>query len=151
MGRHYQALYPSSISFCCIQEEKLLSATPRDEVSFSQSMVILISSTSTVAESVVKNASPTLIMEDTVGYVSLQERDAQETEQILVIHEVRLLPDPPGSSTKKTSGTCKKKVILALMIEDEEAKVEIQLPNDIPPKLPNALMDRLTRMQSIHW
>ena len=40
-------------------------------------------------------------MKDTAGYVPSQAVVAQETEQIPLIPEVRLRPDPPGSLTKK--------------------------------------------------
>ena len=98
----------------------MFSAIARDKSSFLQSMVILISSTSTPTESVIETVSPMLIMEDTTRYVPPQEGDGMETEQVLFIPKVRLRPEPPSSSMKKNFGTRKKKSISALMMEDEE-------------------------------
>ena len=92
-----------------------------------------------VTDSVVEAMLPTLIMEDAIVYVPLQARMGLETEQVLVIPEIRIPTDLPGSSMKKSSGSCKSKVVSALLMDDEEAMVEIQLLFDIPPKPPNRL------------
>ena len=114
-------------------------------------MVISISSTSTTIEFSIEIASPTLVMEYIVGYVPPKVGAGMETGQVLVIPKLSLQPDPPGSSMKKCSYTHKNKLVSTLMMEDEEAVVEICLPDDIPPKPSDTLMGRPTRMKSIHW
>ena len=97
MTRHYQHLHPI-IQFIMLHlREILFFATARGKLSFTWSMVISISSTSTVAESSVMTASTTPIMEDTVGYVPSQAMATKEVEQVPFFPTVRLRLDPPGS------------------------------------------------------
>ena len=75
-------------------------------------MVISISSTSTSPESDVATASPTSIMEDTVGYVPPQAEVVQDSKHIRVRPTRKAcfdLPGPSGVSWGKHTGNRNKK------------------------------------------
>ena len=114
-------------------------------------MIILIPNTSTVAKSAIETVSQTLIMKEIIECVPSQAGARLETKQVPFIPKGRLQPNPPGSLKNKRSGTRKKKIVSTLTMEGEEPTIKIHLPNDIPPKSPNALTNRPTRMKSIHW
>ena len=103
-------MQPSKMSFFVCNSES--------QGEFLWSMVIFISSTSIVAEYGVVIPSPTPIMEDTSAYVPPQAMVAEEAKEIPLIHEVRLRPDPPDTSNKKVSSSCKKEAPPLLKFEE---------------------------------
>ena len=107
-------------------------------------------SASALRSSIIKFVIPVMVEENVARYVPPQGGSRLETKIIQVLFALTIQTILPGLEIKNRSSSHKSKNVSTLLIKNEEVVARIQGQKDIPPKLPDRIVEQVARVHSIH-